>query len=141
MPSLIVRTRANCLLLPAVLTLAFTIHILFLLSLPENHAATQSTSREQQLVPLVTRRTEEKLAATIATTTPQQQQQQPGAVNSYNISSVDYMACCGAGHRLSKTADAHYLSLRLGFALRSFWGYCDTSDQIDGQTEVFQYVK
>ena len=57
-----------------------------------------------------------------------------------NISSVDYMACCGAGHRLSKMADAYYLSKRLNFALRGYWGYCDTSDRTGSLTEVFQYV-
>jgi hypothetical protein len=63
-----------------------------------------------------------------------------------NVSSVDYMACCGAGHRTSKTADANYLAQRQlqGFALRVFWGYCDTSSSSalpdQGQTEVFQYV-
>ena len=42
-----------------------------------------------------------------------------------NMSSVDYMACCGAGHRISKLSDAYYASKILGFGLRSFWGYCD----------------
>jgi hypothetical protein len=55
-------------------------------------------------------------------------------------SSVDYMACCGAGHRLSKMADAYYLANQLQFALRAFWGYCDTSDRNGHLTEVFQYV-
>jgi sensor c-di-GMP phosphodiesterase-like protein len=51
-----------------------------------------------------------------------------------NVSSIDYMACCGAGHRLSKMSSAHYLAQRLNFSLRTFWGYCD------GKTEVFRYV-
>ena len=50
-----------------------------------------------------------------------------------NMSSVDYMACCGAGHRMTKLSDASYVSKKLGFALRSFWGYCDT-------TEVYTYL-
>jgi hypothetical protein len=48
-----------------------------------------------------------------------------------NISSVDYMACCGAGHRISKLSDASYVSKKLGFALRSFWGYCDNVEVYD----------
>jgi hypothetical protein len=48
-------------------------------------------------------------------------------------SSVDYHACCGLGHRLSKLSDAKYLATKLGFALRSFWGYCDA-------IEVFDYL-
>ena len=47
------------------------------------------------------------------------------------LSSVDYMACCGAGHRISKTADASFLAKQLGYSLRVFWGYCN------GRTEVF----
>ena len=57
----------------------------------------------------------------------------PSLEDAKNISSVDYMACCGAGHRMSKLSDANYVSKRLGFALRSFWGYCDT-------TEVYDYL-
>jgi hypothetical protein len=58
--------------------------------------------------------------------------------NDRNISSVDYMACCGAGHRISKMADAYYLSKRLNFALRGYWGYCDTYTMTGSLTEVFQ---
>jgi hypothetical protein len=50
-----------------------------------------------------------------------------------DVSSIDYMACCGLGHRLSKFADAHYVAKQLGFGLRSFWGYCE-------ETEVFHYL-
>jgi hypothetical protein len=42
-------------------------------------------------------------------------------------SSVDYMACCGLGHRMSRLAEANYLAKLLNFGLRSFWGYCDTT--------------
>lgn len=49
------------------------------------------------------------------------------------LSSVDYMACCGAGHRISKTAEANYFSKLLGLSLRVFWGYCDT-------TEVYNHL-
>lgn len=31
------------------------------------------------------------------------------------VSSVDYMACCGAGHRMTKLAEANYVASRLGF--------------------------
>jgi hypothetical protein len=47
--------------------------------------------------------------------------------------SVDYFACCGAGHRLSKMADAHYLAKHLGFGLRAFFGFC-------GKQEIFSYL-
>jgi hypothetical protein len=48
-------------------------------------------------------------------------------------SSVDYMACCGLGHRISRLSEANYLAKLLNFGLRSFWGYCDT-------TGVFHYL-
>jgi hypothetical protein len=48
-------------------------------------------------------------------------------------SSVDYMACCGLGHRISRLSEASYLAKQLNFGLRSFWGYCDT-------TGVFHYL-
>lgn len=135
MPSVIVRMRARLLFLPAVLTLLVSIHILLLVRLPTNGTASKSSSRV--LVPLDTRSYEEQRPEiTISNHHPQHQ----GVIDVHNISSVDYMACCGAGHRISKTAEAHYLSLQLGFALRSFWGFCDTSHPKEGQTEVFQYV-
>jgi hypothetical protein len=62
------------------------------------------------------------------------------AIVNTNISSVDYMACCGAGHRISKMADAYYLAKRLKFTLRGYWGYCDTAETTGHLTEVFQYV-
>lgn len=58
--------------------------------------------------------------------------------NPESLSSVDYMACCGAGHRMSKLSEAHYLSKQLGFSLRVYWGYCDTMATRQRQTEVFQ---
>jgi hypothetical protein len=65
-----------------------------------------------------------------------------------SASSVDYMACCGLGHRLSKLSEANYLAEQFRFGLRSFWGYCVRDQAADGdgggsssyQTEVFQYV-
>jgi hypothetical protein len=66
--------------------------------------------------------------------------QSVNAIVNTNISSVDYMACCGAGHRISKMADAYYLAKRLKFTLRGYWGYCDTAETTGHLTEVFQYV-
>ena len=43
----------------------------------------------------------------------------------HDKASVDYIACCGLGHRLSKMADAHNLAHMLGYGLRGFWGYCE----------------
>jgi hypothetical protein len=48
-------------------------------------------------------------------------------------STVDYMACCGLGHRISRLSEANYVAKLLNFGLRSFWGYCDT-------TGVFHYL-
>mmetsp|Transcript_7906 Transcript_7906/g.12094 ORF Transcript_7906/g.12094 Transcript_7906/m.12094 type:complete len:443 (-) Transcript_7906:369-1697(-) len=49
-------------------------------------------------------------------------------------SSVDYYACCGLGHRLSKNADAYYIASRkLNFSFRTQWGKCD-------ETEVHQHL-
>ena len=48
-------------------------------------------------------------------------------------SSVDYHACCGLGHRLSRMSDANYVAQRLNLGLRSFWGFC-------GNLEVHYYL-
>ncbi len=48
-------------------------------------------------------------------------------------SSVDYMACCGLGHRMSKLVDAHYISHVKKFGLRVFFGFCNET------TEVFHH--
>lgn len=50
------------------------------------------------------------------------------------FSSVDYFACCGAGHRFSKLADAYYLAKRVQFSIRVFFGFCT-----DPVQEVFSY--
>lgn len=50
-----------------------------------------------------------------------------------DLSSVDYMTCCGLGHRLTKFADANFVAKKLNWALKSFWGFCD-------RTEVFHYL-
>lgn len=48
-------------------------------------------------------------------------------------STVDYLACCGLGHRMSKLVDAHYIAHVKNFGLRVFFGFCDQS------TEVFHH--
>jgi len=52
------------------------------------------------------------------------------------LSSVDYFACCGLGHRLIRMSLAHFVAKKKGFALRSFWGWCGERDPI----EVFSYL-
>jgi Nodulation protein Z (NodZ) len=50
-----------------------------------------------------------------------------------NKSTVEYRACCGLGHRLSKTVDAYHISRKKNYALRIFWDFCDR------KTESFHY--
>jgi hypothetical protein len=50
------------------------------------------------------------------------------------FSSVDYFACCGAGHRFTKLADAYYLAKRVQFSVRVFFGFCT-----DPVQELFSY--
>ena len=57
----------------------------------------------------------------------------PDPIGNSKKSSVDYHACCGLGHRLSRMSDANYVAQRLNFGLRSFWGFC-------GNLEVFYYL-
>lgn len=45
-----------------------------------------------------------------------------------SYSSVDYFSCCGLGHRLSKNADAYYISRLFNVSLRVYWGFCDEID-------------
>ena len=49
------------------------------------------------------------------------------------ISSVDYFACCGAGHRVVKLGDAYYVARLLNFSLRIFFGFCN-------KQEMFSYL-
>jgi Nodulation protein Z (NodZ) len=53
-----------------------------------------------------------------------------------DLSSVDYFACCGLGHRLIRMSLAHYVAKVKGFALRTFWGWCGEQAPI----EVFSYL-
>lgn len=50
------------------------------------------------------------------------------------LSSVDYYACCGLGHRMNKLTDAYFAAKQIGFGLKAFWGFCDEF------TEVFTYL-
>jgi hypothetical protein len=51
-----------------------------------------------------------------------------------SLNSVDYYACCGLGHRLTKLSDAWYVARNLSFALKTFWGFCDE------RIEVFSHL-
>jgi len=53
-----------------------------------------------------------------------------------SLSSVDYYACCGLGHRLIRMSLANYVAKQLNFSLRSFWGWCGEKQPI----EVFSYL-
>ena len=52
------------------------------------------------------------------------------------LSSVDYFACCGLGHRLIRQSLAYYVARQRNFTLRSFWGWCGEEHQV----EVFSYL-
>jgi hypothetical protein len=52
------------------------------------------------------------------------------------LSSVDYYACCGLGHRLIRTSSAYYVSKQMNFSFRSFWGWCGENEPV----EVFSYL-
>ena len=52
------------------------------------------------------------------------------------LSSVDYWACCGLGHRLIRMSLAHYVAKQRNFSLRAFWGWCGEQAPI----EVFSYL-
>lgn len=47
-----------------------------------------------------------------------------------DASSVDYIACCGLGHRLARMAAAYSVARQVNFALRSHWGWCGGDDGI-----------
>jgi hypothetical protein len=53
-----------------------------------------------------------------------------------DLSSVDYFACCGLGHRLIRMSLAAYVAKQRNFSLRSFWGWCGEEQPI----EVFSYL-
>ena len=40
-----------------------------------------------------------------------------------NLSSVDFYACCGLGHRFVRQSLAAYVAKQHNFALRAFWGW------------------
>lgn len=41
---------------------------------------------------------------------------------------VDYFACCGAGHRMTKLSNAYYVSRVMNFSLRISFGLCNNQD-------------
>lgn len=45
-----------------------------------------------------------------------------------NLSSIDYYGCCGAGHRMLKTAEASFMGYHTNYSVRVHWGYCDRID-------------
>jgi hypothetical protein len=51
-----------------------------------------------------------------------------------SLSSVDYEACCGLGHRLARMAAAAWTAKRFKFAMHTYWGHCGDD------TEVFQHL-
>jgi hypothetical protein len=53
-----------------------------------------------------------------------------------NLSSVDFFACCGLGHRLVRQSLAAYVAKQRSFALRAFWGWCGEKNPV----EVFSYL-
>ena len=53
-----------------------------------------------------------------------------------DLSSVDFFACCGIGHRLVRMSLAHFVAKQRKFTLRGFWGWCGEKSPI----EVFSYL-
>jgi len=53
-----------------------------------------------------------------------------------DVSSVDYIACCGLGHRLARMAAAYTVARSVNFTLRSHWGWCGGGDE-HGIVEVY----
>lgn len=51
-----------------------------------------------------------------------------------DLSSVNYRACCGLGHRLARMANAAEVAKAHRLSLRTFWGVC--GDDV----EIFQYL-
>lgn len=56
--------------------------------------------------------------------------------NLEELSSVDYYACCGLGHRLIRMTLAAYVARQNNFTLRNFWGWCGEQQPV----EVFSYL-
>ena len=52
-------------------------------------------------------------------------------------SSVDYFACCGLGHRMSKMCDANVVAKLRNWALRIYWGTCPRFN--NSNVELFEY--
>lgn len=60
-------------------------------------------------------------------------------INNSNISSVDYIACCGLGHRISRLSDAAMIAHTLQWELRSYWGYCYDQNGEEA-VELYRYL-
>jgi hypothetical protein len=79
-----------------------------------------------------------RLAAVMVPPPPQQQRanvkrHQLGGAR--DLSSVDYHACCGLGHRMARMSDAYLVSRRLKLSFRAFWGYCVFSSNEEAPSE------
>jgi len=58
----------------------------------------------------------------------------PLNINIDNVSSADYVACCGIGHRLARMAAANFVATKNKLALRSHWGWCGGDE---GVVEIY----
>lgn len=59
------------------------------------------------------------------------------------LSSVDYLGCCGAGHRFMKTADAVVLASLMQWPIRVNWKYCHSSNSVKAKSkpvDLFRYL-
>ena len=72
--------------------------------------------------------------AATATTVTTNNQNQTNPLE--DLSSVDYFACCGLGHRLVRMSLAHFVARQRNLSLRSFWGWCGERHPV----EVFSYL-
>eukprot|EP00980_Cylindrotheca_fusiformis_P012555 scaffold3084_cov144-Cylindrotheca_fusiformis.AAC.3 len=65
-----------------------------------------------------------------------QTRERPTSQSLEDLSSVDYYACCGLGHRLVRMSLAAYVAKKRNYTLRCFWGWCGEQHPI----EVFSYL-
>lgn len=56
-----------------------------------------------------------------------------------DYSSVDYVACCGLGHRLARMSDAYHIAKGLRFELRTFWRWCKGKNKTGQSSNVEIY--
>lgn len=55
-----------------------------------------------------------------------------------DLSSVDYYACCGLGHRLVRMSLAAYVARQRNYTLRCFWGWCGEQQPIEVFSHLFR---